>query len=167
MRFKSITVRNYRIHREVTVPLDPMLNVIGGPNEAGKSTLLEAARYALFLKARGGGETQKSMVSLTHQGHPEVEIEFEIAGTGYRLAKRFSGNNGTSVLTQAGGSTWQAEEAEEKLSQLLGVEIISGRGAGEKAEQQWAHLLVSQGRSGSSPVDYANAQRDQLFTRLP
>lgn len=166
MRFKSITVRNYRVHREVTVPLDPMLNVIGGPNEAGKSTLLEAARYALFLKAKGGGETQKSMLSLTHQGHPEVEIEFEIAGTGYRLAKRFSGANGTAVLTQAGGSTWQAEEAEEKLSELLGVEIISGRGAGEKVEQQWAHLLVSQGRSGSSPVEYANAQRDQLFTRL-
>lgn len=166
MRLKSITVRNYRVHREVTVPLDPMLNVIGGPNEAGKSTLLEAARYALFLKAKGGGETQKSMLSLTHQGHPEVEIEFEIAGTGYRLAKRFSGANGTAVLTQAGGSTWQAEEAEEKLSELLGVEIISGRGAGEKVEQQWAHLLVSQGRSGSSPVEYANAQRDQLFTRL-
>jgi DNA repair exonuclease SbcCD ATPase subunit len=166
MRFKSITVRNYRVHREVTVPLDPMLNVIGGPNEAGKSTLLEAARYALFLKAKGGGETQKSMVSLTSQGHPEVEIEFEIAGTDYRLAKRFSGASGTAVLTQAGGSTWQAEEAEEKLSALLGVEIISGRGAGEKVEQQWAHLLVSQGRSGSSPVEYANAQRDQLFTRL-
>lgn len=166
MRFKSITVRNYRVHREVTVPLDPMLNVIGGPNEAGKSTLLEAARYALFLRARGGGETQKSMLSLTHQGHPEVEIEFEIAGTGYRLAKRFSGASGTAVLTQAGGSTWQAEEAEEKLSELLGVEIISGRGAGEKVEAQWAHLLVSQGRSGSSPVEYANAQRDQLFTRL-
>uniref|UniRef100_UPI00056ECEA8 AAA family ATPase n=1 Tax=Verrucomicrobium sp. BvORR106 TaxID=1403819 RepID=UPI00056ECEA8 len=166
MRFKSITVRNYRVHREVTVPLDPMLNVIGGPNEAGKSTLLEAARYALFLKAKGGGETQKSMLSFNPQGPPEVEIEFEIAGTGYRLAKRFSGANGTAVLTQAGGSTWQAEEAEEKLSELLGVEIISGRGAGEKVEQQWAHLLVSQGRSGSSPVEYANAQRDQLFTRL-
>jgi len=62
-------------------------------------------------------------------------LNCKIAGTDYRLAKRFSGASGTATLTQTGGSTWQAEEAEEKLSALLGVEIISGRGAGEKVEQ--------------------------------
>ncbi|MEZ0386940.1 MAG: AAA family ATPase, partial [Verrucomicrobium sp.] len=91
MRLKSIAVRHYRVHRDLVVPLDPALTLIGGPNESGKSTLLEAARHALFLKAKGGGETQKSMLSASAQGQPEVEVEFSIADKVYRIAKRFSG----------------------------------------------------------------------------
>src|SRR4051794_20077474 len=99
MRLLSVLVRNYRVHRELEVKFDSRLTLIGGLNESGKSTLVEAVHRALFLKAKIGGDTRLSMVSRLHPGHPEVEVCFE-AGTGsYRVAKRFSGPSGTILLS--------------------------------------------------------------------
>ncbi|WP_373060749.1 AAA family ATPase, partial [Gemmatimonas sp.] len=50
MRIHSITVRNYRVHQDITVALDPSRTVVGGLNESGKSTLIEAAHRALFMR---------------------------------------------------------------------------------------------------------------------
>ncbi len=72
---------------------DPERTLIGGPNESGKSTLIEAVHRALFLKAQVTGEPQRSMVSRTYPGHPEVELEFEVQGVRYHLLKRFSGQS--------------------------------------------------------------------------
>lgn len=167
MRLLSITVRSYRIHEDLTVELDPSRTVIAGPNESGKSTLAEAAHRALFLKAKVGGEAQKSMVSDIFPGHPEVEVRFETADGIYRIAKRFSGNSGTATLTREGGGTWSQDEAESKLAELLRVEVPGGgRGAADRAAQQWAHLWVRQGESGADPSGQADSQRDSLLARL-
>ena len=167
MRIKSITVRNYKIHREVTVELDPGCTVIGGPNECGKSTLAEAAHRAFFLKAKITGEAQRSMVSFVPGGQPEVEVCFETSGKVYRILKRFSGQTGMARLSEVGGTSWQDETAEEQLAKLLGVELAGGgRGAGDRAAQQWAHLWVWQGQAGNDPAEHANAQRDTLMSRL-
>ena len=61
MRLLSVTLRNYRMHRELTVSFDGSLTVIGGPNEAGKSTIIEAVHRALFLRSRVSGEVLESM----------------------------------------------------------------------------------------------------------
>src|ERR1700723_2950035 len=116
MRLLSIAVRYYRLHREVRVELYPARTLIGGPNESGKSTLIEAAHRALFLRAKTTGEVQKSMVSRNHGGQPEVEVRFEARGRGYHLLKRFNGRNGTAPLTEVGGSTWAGEEGEWNLA---------------------------------------------------
>lgn len=167
MRLLSITVRNYRVHRDLTVTLDPARTLIGGPNESGKSTLAEAAHRALFLRARVTGEAQKSMVSHRHPGHPEVEVSFEVGGHAWRVAKRFSGASGTATLSRQGGETWQQEEAEAKLSELLGVEEVGGgRGVAERAAGQWGHLWVRQGQGGDSPSTHATEQRQSLLARL-
>ena len=76
MKLISATVRNYRLHRDVTVTFDPSRTLIGGANETGKSTLIEAIHRGLFLKATVTGEAQKSMVSMIHNGHPEGEVRF-------------------------------------------------------------------------------------------
>ena len=52
MRIKSITVRNYRVHRDLPVQLDDSRTLIRGPNECGKSTLVEAVHRAFFLKSK-------------------------------------------------------------------------------------------------------------------
>ena len=81
MRIKSITARNYKIHREVIVELAPTCTVIGGPNECGKSTLAEAAHRALFLKAKITGETQQSMVSFVPAGFLSDQLGLQIIAT--------------------------------------------------------------------------------------
>ena len=163
MRLISITVRNYRLHQEVTVRLDPRRTVIGGPNESGKSTLVEAAHRALFLRAKTGGDKQKTMQSRLHTGHPEVEVRFESGGREYHLHKRFSGASGTIKLTDFQGEILTGDEAETRLVQLLGVDAATAK---KKALLQWGHLWVWQGESGKDPTEHANSQRDSLLNRL-
>ncbi len=167
MRLLSIVVRNYRIHRELKIELDPSRSLIGGPNESGKSTLVEAAHRALFLRAKVTGEAHKSMMPRTQAGHPEVELVFEVGGRTYRLLKRFSGASGTASLSQTGGDSWTGDEAEARLAGLLGVEAAAGgRGAAGRSAEQWSHIWIWQGQSGENPVETTNAQRDLLFARL-
>lgn len=167
MRIESITVRNYRVIRELHVELDDSLTLLGGPNETGKSTLIEAAHRALFLRAKTSGEASKGMVSTRHLGVPEVEVGFTARGRAYRISKKFSGANGTALLAENAGGTWSGDEAESKLAELLDVEATGGgRGAGERSAQQWAHLWVWQGQSGDDPTVHATTQKDSLLARL-
>ncbi len=167
MRLLSATVRNYRIHRDVTVTFDPFRTLVGGANETGKSTLIEAIHRGLFLKATVTGEAQKSMVSTLYNGHPEVEIRFVAQGAEYLIKKRFSGANGTTQLTKTGGGTWQGEEAETRLHALLGVpEVSGGRNILERVGVQWAHLWVWQGMSGNDPAASTDGQKAELLQQL-
>jgi chromosome segregation ATPase len=167
MRIKSITVRNYRVHRDLAVQLDDSRTLIGGPNECGKSTLVEAVHRALFLKSKVTGDVQKSMISTLFVGSPEVEVGFTVANSDYLLTKRFSGTTGTTRLVQVGGETWHGEDAESRLASLLKVEAVGGgKGVAEKVKQQWSHLWVWQGQSGNDPSEHANLQKDGLLQRL-
>lgn len=167
MRLLSLTIRNYRVHKDVTVTFDPSRNLIGGANESGKSTLAEAAHRALFLRAKTGGSVQKEMVSQTHLGDPEVVLNFEAAETSWELEKRFAGTSkGSTRLTPSGGATLRDDEAETKLTEILGTEGASGRGAANQLPSLWAHLWVWQGKSGDDPSLHASTHKDTLVQRL-
>lgn len=162
MRIISATVRNYRVHRELGVTFDRALTLIGGPNESGKSTLVEAIHRALFMKARGTSEEHKATRSDPFTGHPEVELTFEARGVMWRLLKRFSGTTGTASLSPENGATLRDAEAEAKLAELLGVEAATGNAM----LAQWAHVWVEQGNSGRDPSESARTQQGRLINRL-
>jgi DNA repair exonuclease SbcCD ATPase subunit len=167
MKLLSAVVRNYRVHREIAVDFDNARTLIGGPNESGKSTLMEAIHRALFLRATVTGEAQEKMVSTLHTGHPEVEVHFKARGAEYRLAKRFSGQSGSTRLSQVGGQTWLGEDAQSRLSGLLGVtEPGGGRGILDRVAEQWAHLWVWQGKSGDDPARHVASQQASVLQRL-
>jgi DNA repair exonuclease SbcCD ATPase subunit len=167
MKLLSATARNYRIHRDLNIDFDQARTLIGGANETGKTTLIEAIHRGLFLKSTITGEGQKSMVSTLFPGHPEVEIRFSANGAEYHLAKRFSGASGTTQLVQVGGQTWRGEEAESRLARLLGVEELGGgRGILSRISEQWSHLWVWQGRSGDDPSEPAASQQAHLLQQL-
>jgi len=52
MRLKQVTIRNYRLHHEITVDFDPKLQLIGGRNESGKSTIAKPSTVACFSRPR-------------------------------------------------------------------------------------------------------------------
>ncbi len=165
MRLRSLTVRNYRLHGHLSLEFDPSRNLIGGPNESGKSTLAEAIHRALFLRHRCVGEARQAMVSDVHNGHPEVQLVFEAAGRTWTLDKRFSGANGTARLAAADGATLHGDAAEEKLAELTGNQA----GAVGKLSQlagQWPHLWVWQGTAGTDASVHAASRRDELVQRL-
>src|SRR5512137_2558903 len=127
MRITSVTLRNCRLHRELKVDFDPSRTLIGGPNETGKSTLIEAMHRALFLKARGNTEHHRAMVSSLHPGQPEVELAFEAGGNTYLLKKRF-GSSGTTTLAPSNSVLLAGDAAESELARLLSVQAgITGR----------------------------------------
>ncbi|HEX5176813.1 MAG TPA: AAA family ATPase, partial [Chthoniobacteraceae bacterium] len=162
MRIRSIAIRNYRVHRELKLDLDPARTLIAGPNESGKSTLIEAVHRAFFLRARTSGEMQKSMISRLHPGHPEVEVWFEAAGKVHRILKRFSGATGTTTLMELNGEMWCGEHAESRLAKLLGVEP----GAAKGGATQWAHLWIWQRCAGDDPTEHVNRECAPLLARL-
>ena len=162
MRLLSATVRAYRLHQETTVVFDPQRTLIGGPNEAGKSTLAEAVHRALFFKAKGNTREHKLMKSSVHQGTPEVELSFEAGGGIYQLKKRF-GASGETTLTPPRGAALTGEAAEAELACVLGVDACANT---KMTLCQWAHLWVWQGDSRGDPTPHANLQRDSLLQRL-
>ena len=167
MRLKSVTVRNYRIHRDTKVEFDSGLTLIGGPNESGKSTLIEAMHRALFLKAKTGGLILKGMEARDAAGTPEVEVCFETGGAEFKLHKRFKGAGGTVSLTEIGGAVLQGEQAEEKLEALTGAGVLGGgKNAHEHVSRQWGHLWTWQGTAGTNPTGFANGQQAELVARL-
>lgn len=162
MRLLSATVRAYRLHQETSVVFDPHRTLIGGRNEAGKSTLAEALHRALFLKAKGNTTDHRAMKSTIHPGTPEVELSFLTGGVVYQLKKRF-GTSGDTTLTPSHGMTLTGEAAETELARLLGVEAGA---SGKVAVGQWSHLWVWQGQSGDDPTPHATSQKDGLLHRL-
>jgi DNA repair exonuclease SbcCD ATPase subunit len=164
MRLLSLTVRNYRIHRDITVDFDPSRNLIGGTNETGKSTLAEAIHRALFMRHRAGGELQQSMVS-THGGTPAVTLVFEVQGQRWTIDKEFAGGRGSARLRSERGEVLQGDAAEEKLAGLIGnPEGMANRL--NELTSRWSHLWVWQGTAGSDASTHAANRRDELVQRL-
>lgn len=166
MRLLSLTVRCYRIHKEFTVEFDPLRNLIGSPNESGKSTLVEAAHRALFLRAKTGGSVQKEMESTLHRGDPEVRLVFEARGCRWELEKCFAGPRGSALLKSESGVALRGDEAEAKLAELLGVETAGGKGAAGQLGRLWSHLWVWQGTALEQPSEFTGQHKDPLVRHL-
>jgi DNA repair exonuclease SbcCD ATPase subunit len=169
MRLLSARVRDYRLHRDLSLDFDPRFTVISGPNQSGKSTLAEALHRALFLPVRTGGEVQKSMRSDPFLADPEVELAFEAGGQRWQLRKRFAASRGSISLRDAGGGSLQGDEAEERLTQLIGTAAVDRTAAAARQlRERWGHLWVWQGSASSNPLALSAPayDHDRLVERL-
>ena len=153
MQIRQLTARDFRIHRETTITLDPRLTLVVGPNEAGKSTLMQAGHCALFIRATYNGSLREGMLPRSGGGPPRVEMVFEAEGSVWILTKTFSGASGQVSLTPEGGTALAGEAADLKLAELLGgEEALSGRGVSNQLPARWQHIWVPQGMAGTSPT---------------
>lgn len=152
MRLLHVRLRQLRLHRELELQFHPRFTLLGGANEAGKSTLVEALHKGLFLKATATGKGVEELRSRQHSGLPEVEIGFEAQGRSWLLRKRFAGSSGTVQLADGVSTSLSGAAAEERLAELLGVEApVEGRRISQ-LPQRWAHLWVRQGEAGANPL---------------
>lgn len=166
MRFLSARLQNYRIHKDFFVEFAKGVSLIQGPNESGKSTLVEAMHRALFLRAKVGGEVLKNMLS-KEGGDPVVELSLEAQGRNYLLIKKFNATGGTTSLKGEGVPTLTGEAAEDALSKLLRVDhMISGKQTKSLLPNRWAHLWVWQGSSDLSPLEAASESHRTLREKL-
>ena len=168
MRLLNCQLQNVRLHGELALSFSPRITLIGGPNESGKSTLVEALHRALFLKASATGAPVEALQSRLHLGQPVVQIGFEAKGDTWTLRKRFSGATGQVTLqAQSSGRQLTGPAAEEVLAELLGVrEIVGSRQAGMVLPSRWAHLWVRQGFSGDDLLATSTSHYDFDQLRL-
>ena len=160
MRLISCRLRQVRQHGDLQIQFGRKLTLIGGANEAGKSTLVEALHKGLFLRATATGRGVEELRSRIHAGLPEIEIRFETAGELWQVRKRFSGSSGTCQLSGSASAALSGPAAEERLAQLLGYDApVEGRRIAQLPER-WAHLWVRQGSAGDNPIDGSQERYD-------
>ena len=172
MLIRSLKVTGYRgVAGPVELTLGPGLNVLHGPNESGKSTLLEALRNALLVKARSSSEFHRAMAP-HGGGTPEVEVGFHRAGVSYLLTKRFAAAGSTRLVETRGGGTATTHEddaAEDRLREVLGL-ADAGRSRDPLSPEHtnfWPLLFVEQAQSARAPGDeLAESGRGSLSAAL-
>src|SRR5215472_5891749 len=99
MRLHKLRITSFGAIESVDVEFGPGLNVLYGPNDLGKSTVVAAIRLGLLLPHASTHSEQ--YVGWTGTGDPAVEITFETeAQRIWRVRKQF-GKTGSSVLHES------------------------------------------------------------------
>ncbi|AXH97240.1 AAA family ATPase [Ornithinimicrobium avium] len=90
MRLHRLTLRDVKGVRERTVDLpEHGIVVLEGPNEIGKSTMLEAFDALLTFKATSRAAEVRALQPVDRDVAPYVEAELTVGGTRLRFAKRW------------------------------------------------------------------------------
>ena len=126
------------------------LNLVVGPNELGKSTLLDALRAVLFERYSSGARPIRALQNDRSGAAPVVELVFEVNGAEYTLTKRFV-SSPFARLRCPDGSLLETDAAESELRNLLGFSEAGNRGATAESLGMWGVLWVQQGQSFGRP----------------
>ena len=169
MKLRRIAIEEFRRFRS-TAALDDLadgLNIIAGPNEAGKSTFVAAIRAAFLERYK----TTKvaDLVPWGMQGaRPSIEIDFEHAGRRYLLRKSFLSRPRCELLIDGGAERHEGEAAETALAGLLGFEFPA-KGSSRPEHGGIPGLLwiaQGEGQNLAEPAAHAQAHLRDALTRL-
>lgn len=192
MKLQRMRIEQLRQFRKSFVldNLQSGLNLIHGPNESGKSTLVRAIRAAFFERYRS-----TAVDDLRPWGDsaaaPTIELDFEHDNCIWRLTKSFLQRKRCDLVV--GTESYSEDDAEEKLAELLGYQYpkrgaskaehwgIPGllwveQGTGQDIEQAIEHAgdhlksalnsMVGEVASsgGDDLIETVRSQRDTLLT---
>ncbi len=138
MRLTTLSLRNYRVFRELDLEFPAGLVGVYGANGAGKSSLLESVMWALYGRARTGkGEIRTS----GETGECVVELGFEHEENYYLVRRTLSGKNATvrarvtiSDVVVADGVT----DVSKYLQSVLGLDELAFRSSVFAEQKQLA-----------------------------
>jgi len=134
MKLHWVELENWRQHTKTRIDFDEDATVVYGPNETGKSTVLEALSRGFFDRSSSQAEAIKSVKPLTASGNvtSTVRIESTLNETRYRVGKSFNLRKGTLLYKVVGDKSVllaQDNSADEQLIQLLEADLPSPRGS--------------------------------------
>src|SRR6266542_171338 len=167
MHLRSLSLRNYRVYRELELEFPDGLVGIYGPNGSGKSTLIESIRYALY------GDSRTDKAELRSAGVREalrVELVFEHEGNSYEVRRVLKGRNLTptvEVYVNRQLAAQSARDANAFLGRVLGMGQRAFRAsvcAQQKELTAFTGMVPSERRRlvldllGVSPVERALAK---------
>ena len=155
---------NQLIQKPVNLIDSLQLNVVVGPNEMGKSTLLDALRAVLFEKHDSRAKPVRDLQNDRNKAGPVIELTFELNEGIYRIRKRFI-KRPYARLDCPDGRTLEGDAAEEELRELLSLGKPARSGAQSETLGMWNVLWVKQGRSFGAP-DLPESARGNLHGAL-
>ena len=166
MKLRSLALNQFK---KFTSPvrlngIDDGLNVLVGPNEMGKSTLLDALRAVLFEKYDSKAQPITALQNDRNQAGPVVELAFELDDDLYQITKRFI-KKPYARLACPDGRTLEGDVAEETLRSLLGFDEPGKTGAKPETLGMWNVLWVQQGQSFGA-LDLPESARSNLHSAL-
>lgn len=125
-------------------PFSDGINVISGRNEAGKSTLVEALRAALFERHDGRNQKLRALQTRGTRNPPEVWVELDIGGERVSVHKRFLEDRLAEVRLHNEGTVVVGAEAEDLLLARLEGRRPGKRGGSRNDMGLWGLLWVAQ-----------------------
>lgn len=144
MYLKQLSLGNYRCFESLQIDFHPELTVLIAPNGSGKTTVLDAARVALWPYVKGfdlGSQTGKGAT---------IQI------SDVRLAPQADGNMEPQLPSRiAASGTWEAGSVERTWAQTRERMKPGTNTLGDtetKRVTAFANVLEKQVRSASSPV---------------
>ncbi len=137
MRLRHLDVADFRGVRQASVAFGRGLTVLHGPNELGKSTLVEAIRAALFVQY--SSQAGHDFVAWGGAKPACVTLTFEHEGTLWRVSKRF-GPRASATL-----------ESSEDVEPPRFREVVSGRGVEGRLRELLAWGIAAPAARGASP----------------
>ena len=166
MKLRSVAVNQFR---KFTTPtrLDGIgdgLNILIGPNEMGKSTLLDAIGAVFFERYSSAAKPIRALQNDRNRAAPVVHVGFELEDGCFRIEKRFL-KKPYARLHCPDGRRLEGGEAEHALRERLSFEQPGTHGANPETRGIWSVLWVRQGDSLGSLAITARA-RASLYQAL-
>jgi len=119
---KKLSLKRFGCFEDFEASFKPGLNVIKGPNEAGKSTLCSALLTALFTNPRTTAQLHRLKGSRGSDEMYEIALEFEAdEGESYRLVKDFEAGTSKLICLDDGESIADHGQVDARLKEILGL----------------------------------------------
>ncbi len=120
MRLLALRIHHFRRFREAVYAFDPRLNVLVGPNEAGKSTVRQAILTAFFVNPATTAKRVAGWRPWGSESLGAIVLEFEADGRRFELHKDFE-HRRAQLRDLHQGRTWEGARAQERVVQALGL----------------------------------------------
>jgi len=121
----ALQVTSFGALASLSIKLEPGLNIILGPNEAGKSTLFRALQHLLLtpvnLNKRSFQEQIQPLLPVGGADTVSCALEFRLGSERFRLEKSWGAKTATELELPDGSRLSEAQAVEAHLLKLLPV----------------------------------------------
>ncbi|GAW33658.1 recombination protein F [Roseovarius sp. A-2] len=172
MKYKSISVDQWRQFREVSLQLHPNLTILTGPNGSGKSTLLSLLELSMELPYREpylatpvndskSGKTGYSLSTLFSRFNPFKRKENAPQSSGHEIGTLEYDDGSTARIMAQGSNALQYQVHLDPMQSVSGFKIASHRAL---PRYQAVQSLPVSGIRPKDAFDYF-AQSQSHYTR--
>ncbi|HOJ63509.1 MAG TPA: AAA family ATPase [Spirochaetota bacterium] len=125
MIIKSLEIENWRKIDRLKIDFSDKVNVVYGPNESGKSTLLESIYFAFLEDFTSQKEDIKEIIPIGTKVYPFVKISFLINNKKYILEKKFLSQSYAKLSEESNGNIIAISEGKSvssEIEKLIGID---------------------------------------------